>query len=116
MISAKRLIQKLDDRRQRKQLDNRQFANQSRITESRWRDFRGDRRAPSLEELASMASVADLSLQLVDKHHAPFMNLTRDESMAVMRMVLHFKRNGPTLPPVFQTAVDKIEAELNALA
>jgi transcriptional regulator with XRE-family HTH domain len=113
MISVKKLIQMLDDKRQGRGLDHKQFAEKARITEHRWRDFRGDRRAPTFEELARLASVADLSVQLVDNHHAPFMRLTPKEAEAVMRMVMHFKRNGPKLPSIFLSAAEKIEAELN---
>lgn len=112
MISAKRLIQMLDDKRQRRGLEHKQFTDKAQITEGRWRDFRGGRRTPTLEELAKLASVADLSLQLVDKHHAPFMSLTPEEAQAVMRMIMHFKRNGPQMPTIFQGAINKIEAEL----
>lgn len=113
MISAKRLIQILDEKRRRRGLEHKEFADRAQITEGRWRDFRGDRRSPTFEELAKMASITDLSLQLVDKHHAPFMNLTPQEAMAVMRMVAHMKRNGPQLPSIFQDAANKLEAELN---
>lgn len=112
MISAKKLIQALDWKRQSRGLEHKQFAEKAQITEGRWRDFRGDRRSPTFEELARLASVADLSVQLVDKHHAPFMSLTPEEAQAVMRMVMHFKRNGPKLPSIFQNAANKLEAHL----
>lgn len=116
MISVKKLIHYIDETRHRLGLQHRQLAQQAQLSEKIWREFRGGNRKPTFEDLARLTSVVGLSLRLVDKHHAPFMSLTPEEAQAVMRMVLHFKRNGPKMPIAFQSAANKIEAELNVPA
>jgi transcriptional regulator with XRE-family HTH domain len=63
----------------------------------------------TVERLHAAAGAVGLRLALVPESHEVLMDLTEHELRAVIRVAQHYRRIAPRNPPVFRSAMDKIE-------
>lgn len=108
MLTPNILLRMINDAQIASGIDFHEFAKRSGVSLGRWRDLRRGRGNLSLEELPGLAKAVSLSFQIVAPHHEAFMQLTEEESKALLTFAERYKKDGPKPPHPLRSAVEKL--------